>query len=157
MSIRVRTRLRGMTLVEVVIAISILAVVLGVTAQAIGGFYVTMDVQEQRVEAVQSARALLGAIREKRAEFDGGEDGYDWDGMLGWIAAGNEESWSGFVRSNEFHVELKGHTLSVEVRNMDGAQATAGDNPLEVHVIASWEDRQGRPQRAVIATVLTNA
>ena len=156
MSVRGVSCARGMTLIEVVLAVAILAVVLGVTAQAIGGFYITMDVQEQRIEAVQSARAVLGAVREKRTEFDGGEDGFDWAGLLGWIEGQNQESWAGFVRGNELHEDLRDHTIGVEVYNMDGGAASAGDNPVEVHAIAAWVDRQGRAQRAVVVTVMTN-
>ena len=147
---------RGMTLIEVVLAVAILAAVLGVTAQAIGGFYITMDVQEQRIEAVQSARAVLGAVREKRTEFDGGEDEFDWAGLLGWVEGQNQTSWAGFLRGNELHEELRDHTISVQLFNMDGGPASAGDNPVEVHAVAAWVDRRGRAQRAVLVTVMTN-
>jgi prepilin-type N-terminal cleavage/methylation domain-containing protein len=146
----------GFTLMEIMMATAIFAVVIGVTAISLSSFYVQMDIQEQRIEAMQSCRAVLGDMREKREEFALSSDGYDWEAFLQWINAQQDLGWPGHIRDNEAYVELKDHTLTVQVLDMEGAAAEPGDNPLQVFVTANWTDRQGRTLETRLATVLTN-
>ncbi len=147
---------RGITLVEVLLAVTLLASVIGVSATSLASFYVTMDMQEQRIEAIHACRAVAGELREKRGDFQIGSDGFDWNAYLAWIHEGNEAGWPAFLRQGEKGEELTGHALSVTCFNMDGAPANAGDNPLEIYVTSTWRDRKNRSLSAQLVTVLTN-
>ncbi len=151
-----RNRQLGVTLMEVVLAVGLFSVVIGVSAQSLASFYVTMDVQEQRIEAIQSCRAVMNAIREKRTEYELPEDAYDWEGLLGWLDNQNEYGWGEFVRYGYRQEELAYHALAVQAYNMDGDPATAGDNPLQLIVTASWMDRKGRPMEAKLVGAVTS-
>ncbi len=146
---------RGMALLEVMLAVGIFAVVVGVTATSLTAFYSSMDAQQQRMEALQSCRSVLGAIREKRAEFITQADAVDRAGLLAWIEQGNTEHWSAYL-TNPSQGGLRGQTLSVRCLNMAGAAPTAADSPLEVQVISTWTDMAGRPMQAQVATVLAD-
>ena len=147
---------RGVTLVEVVLAIAIFAAVIGVTAQSLASFYVTMEVQEQRIESIQAARAVLSAVREKRGEFELEDNQFDWAAFLAWIQGQNNDGWGEFLRTGGDHDELREHALSVACYGADGGAVVPGDNPIEVQVTSQWVDPQGRTQRALIATLLTD-
>ena len=64
---RALARKRGVTLIEVTMAVAIFAVVIAVSAQSILSFYVAIDMQEDRIVATHAARAVLAALREMRA------------------------------------------------------------------------------------------
>lgn len=149
-------RERGFTLLEVMIAVAIFAVVVGVTATSLASFYLSMDIQEQRIEAVHAGQAVLDAIRDKRGEFQLADDQYDWTALFTWIDNQDDEGWPGFVREGMGHEELREHTISVEVRNMDGGVAQPGDNPVQMRAVSSWRDRRGHPMQVDIITVMTN-
>lgn len=147
---------RGITLVEVLMAVAIFAVVVGVTASSLVSFYVTMDVQEQRIEAVQSCRAVLGALREQRAKYTLPNDGYDWAAFHTWIQTQENSHWQNFLRTGRDHEELREHNITVQCLSMAGGPAGPNDNPIEVHVISTWRDRKNRPMQAQVVSVLTN-
>jgi type II secretory pathway pseudopilin PulG len=147
---------RGITLIEVVMAVAIFTVVMGVTASSLSSFYVTMDTQEQRIEAVQSCRAVLGAMRDKRSQYELPSDGFDWAGYHAWIQSQEAGHWEDYLRINTDHEELRDHSLAVACLNLAGAAATAADDPIEVHVTATWTDRQGRAMQAQLVSVLTS-
>jgi prepilin-type N-terminal cleavage/methylation domain-containing protein len=142
---------RGVTLMEVTMAVAIFAAVIAVTAQSLMSFYVTMDSQEQRIEAVQSCRAVLGALREKRDEFSSNFPA----GLLGWINSQNEANWAEYLRTGTAHEILKNNTLTVNCFGMGGAAASDADNPIQVLVVSRWTDRKGRPMEAEVTTILT--
>ena len=144
----------GVTLIEVTLAIAIFAVVISVSAQSLMGFYAAIDIQEQRVEAIQSARSVLSDIRLKRADFVLPEDGYNWEGLLAWINTQNEDGWSAYLRDEGANV-LPGHTLNVAVTDLDGNPAEANDNPLQLQVTTSWLDLRGRRTSSTVATIVS--
>lgn len=143
---------RGVTLMEITLAVAIFATVIGVTAQALMSFYVSIDVQEQRMEAVATCRSVLDSIREKRYEFDGTFP----DELLAWIEENNDASWEDYLADNSEHVELNDESISVACFNEAGDDAGAGDNPLVVQVTTDWRDRKGRPISATIVSMLTD-
>lgn len=147
---------RGLTLVEVTMATAIFAIVAGATATSLASFYVSMDIQEQRIEAVHSCQQVINALRDKRSEFVQPKDAYNWTGFLAWIQAQEDAHWADYVRDNVGHEELGDHAITVQCLNSAGAQATANDNPIEVHVTATWKDRKGRTMQAQIVSILTN-
>jgi prepilin-type N-terminal cleavage/methylation domain-containing protein len=158
----------GMTLLEITIAMALFAVVIGVTATSLASFYVNMDVQEQRIEAMHSCRAVLDALREKRAEFVdiGLENASEFPmGLVEWIEDQNTEGWTAFLRGYNFDPEtgapvgpaqLSDHAITVQVSNADGGSVTADSNPIQVHVVSSWNDRQGRPLQVELVSLLAD-
>lgn len=144
----------GVTLMEVTLAIAIFAVVISVSAQSLMGFYAAIDLQKQRVEALQSARAVLSDIRLKRQEFELPDDVFDWDGLMGWIDDGNDDGWQNYLRINGANA-LREHTLDVVALDMDGNPAEAGDDPVELQVVTTWQDLRGRTISAVVATIIS--
>jgi len=145
---------RGISLLEVMVAITIFAVVIGITATSLGSFYVSMDVQKERIAAVHSCRSVMSAIREKRAEFVLPDDAIDRQGLLQWVHECNEEGWQDFLHSG--NAGLRGHQIMVLCQNIEGAPASAEDNPIRVHVRATWNDLSGRPMEAQIITLLAD-
>lgn len=145
---------KGITLLEVMVAISIFAVVIGITATSLGSFYVSMDVQKERIAAVQSCRSVMSAIREKRTEFVLPNDEIDRQGLLQWVQEMNEEGWQDFLHSGD--AGLHGHEIVVLCQNMEGGPASPEDNPIRVQVRATWNDLRGRPMAAQVITVLAD-
>ncbi len=146
----------GLSLLEVMVAIAIFTVVVGITATSLASFYLSMDVQEQRIEAAHAAQAVLDVIRDKRAEFELANDQFDWGAFLNWIEDQNDEGWPNLVREGSGHEELREHALSVEVRNMQGGAAQPGDNPLQLRALSNWIDRAGHPIQVDVVTIMTN-
>ena len=143
---------RGVTLIEITLAVAIFAGVIGVTAQALMSFYVSIDVQEQRMEGVAACRSVMDSLREKRVEFS---EEFP-EGLLTWIETQNADSWDDFLADNSDYVQLAEQTLVVECYNTDGDVAGEGDNPIEVHVTTNWLDRKGRPMSATVVSMLTS-
>lgn len=143
---------RGVTLIEVTLAVAIFAGVIGVTAQSLMSLYVSIDMQEQRMEGVAACRSVMDSLREKRVEF---KDDFP-EGLLTWIESNNSESWEAFLADNSEHVEMADQTLVVDCYNEDGEEAGDGDNPIVVHVTTSWLDRRGRPLSATVVSMLTS-
>lgn len=143
---------RGVTLMEVTFAVAIFAGVIGVTAQALMSFYVSIDMQEQRMEGVTTCRSVMDSLREKRYQFKNDFPG----GLLTWVEANNGTSWADFLADNSEHIELAEQTIEVECLNLAGNPAGNNDNPLVVHVTTSWLDRKGRPMSATVVSMLTD-
>lgn len=143
----------GMTLMEVTMAVAIFAAVIAMTATALVDFYVGVDLQKQRIEAASSCRAVLSYLRERRPEMN-----EDFPAtFLDHINLKQEEGWTEFLKHDAGDgITLDGHTITVVVRNMDGAEATDADNPIRIIVQSTWLDRAGRPMRAELATALTD-
>ncbi|MBI2435621.1 MAG: type II secretion system protein [Candidatus Hydrogenedentes bacterium] len=142
----------GMTLLEVVLAVAIFAAVIGVTAQALMSFYLSMDMQEQRIEGLQSCRAVISALRDRRDDF---KDNFPAD-LLTWVNQNNSSGWTDYLVSSSGHEELRNHTLEVLVLNMAGDAAGGNDVPVQVVVRSAWLDRRGRPMQAELVTVVNN-
>jgi prepilin-type N-terminal cleavage/methylation domain-containing protein len=143
---------RGVTLIEITLAVAIFAGVIGVTAQSLMSFYVSIDMQEQRMEGVAACRSVMDSLREKRIEFKNNFP----TGLLTWIDNQNADSWENYLADNGKHVQLADQTLVVECFNEAGEAAGEGDNPIVVHVTTNWLDRKGRPLSATVVSMLTN-
>lgn len=158
MSIRRLKRNSGVTLIEVTLAVAIFAVVIAVSAQSIMSLYVAMDVQQDRVSATHSCRTVLNAIREKRGEFRGANetDFVNWTNLFSWINTQNNTGWATYLTETDGSAALASHTMRVNLYSTSGATAVAGDNPVEVHVIASWRDGKGRLSSTRVVTRMTD-
>lgn len=143
---------RGVTLIEITLAVAIFAGVIGVTAQSLMSFYVAIDMQEQRMEAVSTCRSVMDGLREKRMQFT---DTFP-QGLLTWINTQNGNSWTDYLADNSKHVELAGETIQVTCYSEAGDVADGNDNPIVVHVTTTWQDRKSRTLSATVVSILTN-
>lgn len=143
---------RGVTLMEVTLAVAIFAAVIGVTAHSLMSFYVSIDMQEQRIEAINTCRSVMDSLREKRFQFKANfpED------FLDWIDENNESDWESYLADNSEHVELAEQEIQVNCFNEAGDEAGAGDNPIVVEITTEWVDRKGRPLSATVISMLTD-
>ncbi len=128
---------KGMTLLEVSLAMAIFAVVMSVSAQVLLGFSGAMEIQEQRQEAVQHCRAVLTQIRQDR------------DTSVLAFPQQITAIWNDGREITDPTIV----TLDNEVVTVDYADANA--DPLQVTVTASWTDMQGRPAATSVSTILT--
>lgn len=143
---------RGVTLMEITLAVAIFAGVIGVTAHSLMSFYVSIDMQEQRMEAVSACRSVMDGLREKRYEFD---ETFPAD-FLAWVEEGNEADWASYLADNTDHVELDSQTITVTCFDMEGNAAGPDDNPIMVQVTTDWLDRKGRAMSATVLSALTD-
>lgn len=150
-------RKRGVTLIEVTLAVAIFAVVIAVSAQSILSFYVALDMQEDRVVATHASRAVLNAVREKRGEFRGAADNalVDWNQFFTWVSQQNTANWTTFTQTTGY-AALKNQAVTVRLLNSAGANAVATDNPFRVLVTTRWQDAKGRTLRADLMTVISD-
>lgn len=144
----------GVTLIEVTLAVAIFSVAIAMSAQALISFYAAVDVQEQRAEAMQAARAVLAEARQKRLDFELPNDQFNWNGMLSWFGQMQSANWDNFLRNDTAANTLKNHVITVTVLDMEGNVAQNGDNPLEVHVRSSWTDLRGREASVEVVGVI---
>lgn len=143
---------RGVTLIEITLAVAIFAGVIGVTAQSLMSFYVTIDMQEQRIEAVATCRSVMDSLREKRVQYQGNFP----QGLLTWVNSQNSSAWTDFLADNSEHVELANQTIEVTCYDQAGNLADGNDNPIVVHVTTNWQDRKGRALSATVVSMLTS-
>lgn len=150
--IRLKSDESGVTLIEITLAVAIFAGVIGVTAQSLMSFYVSIDMQEQRMEGVRTCQAVMDSLREKRSEFKNDFP----QGLLTWIDTNNGSAWADFLADNSEHIELADQTIEVTCLNRAGDAADGNDNPIVVHVTTDWRDRKGRPMSASVVSMLTS-
>lgn len=143
---------QGMSLMEVTLAVAVFAGVIAVTAHSLATFYVSIDMQKQRIEALNSCRAVLSVLREKRQEYAGDFP----ESFLGWVAEQELEGWTPFLKTEDAGTKLPEHQITVACFDLNGDVAAAGDNPVRVLVTSTWLDRRGRPMQAQLASILTD-
>lgn len=148
----------GVTLIEVTVAVAIFAVVIAVSAQTIISTYVGISVQKDRVAAMNSCRTILNACREKRGEYRAAEENsmVNWTNYFTWINTQNTANWSTYLTEVDGTAALKSHTMNVQLRNMTGGAATTADNPIEVHVVATWRDAKNRTMTARLVSRMSD-
>lgn len=142
----------GFTLLEVTLAVGIFAAVIGVTAQALMSFYMTLDLQEQRIEAINSCRSVLSAIREKRVEM---KDNFP-DGLVEWVEEQNSGGWSTYSNAEAETGVLNDFVVEVSCTNLAGENPGANDVPIQVLAKATWKDGRGREIEVSVASALSD-
>jgi prepilin-type N-terminal cleavage/methylation domain-containing protein len=145
----------GMTLVEVTFAVAVFAIAIAMSATALAAFYAATDVQEQRISAMQANRAVIAAVRQKRLDFQGGNDTYDWAGFINWINQQQTAGWTEFKKVNTASGALPNHRITVQLRALDGDPAVAGDDPIQIHVRSAWSDLRGREAQAELVAAIS--
>ena len=145
----------GFTLVELTMAMGLLLLVLGFTAEVLVNHVVSMDMTQSRAEAVQNADSVLNAMRSLRKS-----DPFTFPGPI-------VERWpNGTVLQDtattpaaDRVTSLPGETLTIQYLTsnnvlINGAP-TAAHNPLQVRVTSTWRTPKGTAS-AMISTFLTN-
>ena len=131
----------GLTLLELTIALSIFAIMLGVAAQGLVSSYASLKVQEQRSEAAHLCRSVLDNMREFRGE---NPDTFPQSLMDQWPSGTPIE---GIAAAN--HTSLNEYEVTA-------SYGEAGAAPLPVTVQVSWKDHRGRPVTFAVSTLLTD-
>lgn len=147
---------RGLTLIEIMIAVAIFAFVVGVTAITLVSSHHNLQIQRERIQALHACRAVIEAIREKRKDFAVGSDGFNWGGFYAWVNSRTSNNWLSMVSTSEHPIAIPGLQINVALRNMNGNPAGGTDNPVQVYVTATWTSTRGHVIRDTMATIITS-
>lgn len=126
----------GFSLLELTIAVFILALVMGATAQALISYFAALDLQEQRNQATLTCKSVLSIARQVR---DANPD--DFPGAVTARFPHNEEV--------DGMGSLPGEVVTVTYLDPEA-------NPLEIVVTSTWRDRMGRQISSRMGTVLAD-
>jgi type II secretory pathway pseudopilin PulG len=134
----------GVTLFEVTLAVAIFFVTVGVAAQSLVSFYAHMDMQNQRVIAVNHCQSVLSAMRNLRdASPNSAENpSHFQEAILAAYPSGTEKDGPG---------ALKGAKVKV---TYDDPRATV--NPLTPTVTLWWQDLRGHPCTVALSSAITD-
>jgi len=127
---------RGMTLVELTLAVAIFVMVLGATAQSLISYYVALDIQDQRVVATRHCVGVLNTIRDFR------------DNSPGTFPTAITDRWPSGAEV--------GGVASLPQEAVVVTYTDPASNPLEVVVASTWKDLRGRQVTARVSTRLTD-
>lgn len=129
----------GFTLIEVMLAVSLFALVVIAVGQAYVSSNVVMDLQQQRVNAAEDCAALLQVMRNAR------------DDDPGVFPARLTDRWAdGAVLTPATDPNIISlPTGSITVSYLDPVA-----NPLEVTLTYAWTNLNGQPGRFVLGSVL---
>ncbi len=144
-------REEGFTILELSIAIAVFMVVLGVAAQALVSFYVAVDMQHQKQEAVRACTSVLNDMRVVRDANPG-----DFPDAIvalfpnnGLLQPGDEVQLNPDITVVPNEGTLRNQLIRVEYAD-DSA------NPLQVEIIVTCDSLRGHPVRTSVSTMLTN-
>ncbi len=129
---------QGVTLLELMIAMALFALVLGAAAQSLVSYHSVMQLQEQRNAAAQNCKALLGQLRNDRDNDPGPFPDRVTDDF--------PNNWS---TTDAAFCTLPDETLTVTYTN-------ANANPLEVIVTSTWTPLRGGQAQFQLSTILTD-
>lgn len=152
---RLRLRLRapaspGFSLLEVTFAVALLAVVLGITAQALVSYQVAIDAQHRRNAGAQACASVLGDIRQFRDQ-NPVDDPDEFPGNL--MQRFPQDAT--FVRNGDAWSLAAGAPPEDEPRVQVQYEQPLS-NPQSIRVIYIWRDLRGRPLQVEAATLLTD-
>jgi len=135
---------RGVTLLELTIAVSIFAVTIAVAAQVLVAFYATMDLQQQRVEAANYCRGVFSQMRTIRDTVPNTSEQPNrfQDAVFGEFPEGEQDQVPYGLR--EVMVNLA----------YESTNGTA--NPLVPTVTVNWLDMRGRDVSLSLTTAITD-
>ena len=122
----------GVSLLELTLAVAIFVIAVGAAAQALVSFYVTMDMQNQRVVAINHCRSALSNMRNLRDTFPNSATAPNnfQNAVLAAYPAGVETDGPAALSNSKV-------TVSYEDTNLTA-------NPLVPTVRVEWLDLRGR-------------
>ena len=132
---RHKTESKGFTLLELTMAMAIFATTIGVAAQSLISFYAIVDMQNQRVVAMNQCRATLSQMRTARTTS---------------LATVLTQYPVGYTVAGP--AQLRNSTISVA--NEGANPATA--NPLVPTVTVAWLDLRGHALSVRLSTALAD-
>ena len=148
---------RGFTLVELTLAMVIFVVVIGFTAQALASYYASMDLTEQRTEAVQNCVNVINRMRDARRA--GGTTAFP-DAVVAVFPQGAVIEDDRFTPMGERKTSLPEEQISVTYINEIGQPIDGEigfmDNPLRVRVSSTWRTLRGGHGTASVISLLSN-
>ncbi len=138
------TDARGVTLLELTMAVAIFTVAVGAAAQSLISFYTTMDMQNQRVIAINHCRGILSEMRNLRdtAPNTTANPTHFQTTVLEHFAEGSEQAGPALLKSSVV-------TVTYEDTN-------PSTNPLVPTVTIQWLDLKGHLCTARMSTALTD-
>lgn len=134
----------GVTLLELTMAIAIFAITMGVAAQGLVSFYVTLDMQNQRVVAVNQCLSTISDMRNLRDANPSTPD--DPNNFQTSILDRYEDGWE-----QPGPVQLRDSKVSVTYEDAD-----PGANPLVPTVHLEWKDLRGRVMTQRLTSAITD-
>jgi prepilin-type N-terminal cleavage/methylation domain-containing protein len=134
----------GMSLLEVTLAMAIVAVALGISAQSLLSIYVLLDMQHQRVVAVNHCRSILSGMRNVRDANQNLPDSETRCQAAILAAYPDDSTFPG-------PQQLPNSTVSVTYEN-----SSPSANPLLPTVVMNWTDMRGRPMRLQLSTAISD-
>lgn len=123
---------KGFSLLEITMAMAVFAVTIGISAQGLIAYYALMDMQNQRVVAMNQCRATLSQMRNARTT--------SLDTILAQYP--NGQSVAG-------PTQLRSSTIAIAYEDVTA-------NPLVPTVTVTWEDIRGRTLHVSLSTALTD-
>lgn len=162
----------GFSLLEIMLALSIFTIVLGVTAQSLLFSYAAIALQHQRTSALSDCRAVLSAMRHVAYNpTPGAECPADRPlfpcALLAWVAAFPESIEDAMAKDDLFDTYAQFFSLphqNFEITCRDAAGNAAvihtslelNTNPVYVTVTTTWIGVRGHTYTVAIDTVLTD-
>ena len=164
---------RGFTLLEIVVALAIFTVTLGVTAQGLAYAYGVVNLQNQRVTANNDCRAVISSLRQVAAERPASTACPNADNMfpcvlLNWVnsfpanaaavAALSVAARAAFAGMYTLQNETIAITLTdnAGVAAVHGLTAGAGTNPVRATVTVQWRGPRGILYTEIVTTAVTD-
>jgi len=134
----------GFTLLEITMGVAIFAVTVGVAAQSLLSFYTVMDMQNQRVVAVNHCRGILSAMRNLRDANPNSADAPTafQTAVLNAFPDGTEMAGPGQLREATAMVSYE--------------DPTATANPLVPTVTLTWLDLRGHTMTLAVTSAITD-
>lgn len=139
-----RTNASGFTLLEITVGMAIFAVTVGVAAQSLLSFYTVMDMQNQRVVAVNHCRGVLSAMRNLR---DANPNSVDTP------TAFQTAVLNAFPDGTEMAGPSQLREATVEISYED---PTVNANPLVPTVTLRWQDLRGHAMTLGVTSAITD-
>ncbi|HOV74591.1 MAG TPA: type II secretion system protein [Candidatus Hydrogenedentes bacterium] len=121
----------GFSLLEITMAMAIFTVTIAVSAQSLITYYAVMDMQNQRVVAINQCRAILNQMRNARAA-----------GLAAVVAQFPPGQSAG-------PAQLRNSTLTISYED-------PAANPLVPNVTIAWQDLQGHATNVNLSTAITD-
>ncbi|OIO36489.1 MAG: hypothetical protein AUJ74_02010 [Candidatus Omnitrophica bacterium CG1_02_44_16] len=128
----------GMTLVEVLIATLIFSVALGVLLSSLGAIIDLLDIAQDRSQATSDLKNMMEKIRAT-----------PFDAITTRFTNGTTDG----PVTNPYTAIVGGYNLKNE--HMIVSYANPNTDPLEILVLANWQDKKGRAFNTTISTFRT--